>query len=320
MSPRVSVVLPIYNYARYLDQRIQSLLAQDFSDFEIIAVDDGSTDGSLAVVEKYARDPRIRTVRHDTNGGLPYLRWNEGAALAKGEYLLFAGADDYCVATLLRRLVALMDAHPKMGIAHARSWMIDPDGNRMALLPRGARYASDFIADAADEAAYLFRVNTVPNASAVLLRRSVFEACGAFDTSMRLCADWMLWARMLTMSEVGYIATALNSFRTHRRTLRALEGPKWLIPEQYEVMGFMTQAFNLPADVREPAFDRIAREFLPRLRQVRTAEQLSHEWRTWRVGRAVDPAFSRRMSRLLIERLTRGLRPRARAGSAATPE
>jgi glycosyltransferase involved in cell wall biosynthesis len=99
--PKISIVLPNYNYARYLDERIQSLLNQTYQDFELIIVDDASTDNSLETIDKYIADPRVKTIFYPNNSGSVYQRWNDGAEIATGEYLIFAGADDSCHPTSL---------------------------------------------------------------------------------------------------------------------------------------------------------------------------------------------------------------------------
>ena len=90
MIPKISIVLPNYNYARYLDERIQSLLNQTYTDFELIILDDASQDNSIEVIEKYTADPRVKTKYFSENSGLTYKRWNDGADIAQGEYLLIA--------------------------------------------------------------------------------------------------------------------------------------------------------------------------------------------------------------------------------------
>src|SRR5947208_3535108 len=99
-APKVSVVVPSYNYARYMDERLQSLLNQTFTDFEVIVTDDASTDNSREVILRHASDPRVRPVFFRKNSGSVYQRWNDGADLARGEYIIFAGADDSCHPTL----------------------------------------------------------------------------------------------------------------------------------------------------------------------------------------------------------------------------
>src|ERR1044071_7275803 len=94
--PKVSVIVPSYNYAPFLELRIESLLSQTFRDQEIIVVDDGSTDGSQELIRRYEAASAVRAVYYQVNSGKTYQRWNDGASRATGQYLLFAGADDYC--------------------------------------------------------------------------------------------------------------------------------------------------------------------------------------------------------------------------------
>jgi glycosyltransferase involved in cell wall biosynthesis len=224
--PKVSIVLPNYNYARYLDERIQSLLNQTYSDFELIILDDASTDNSVEVIEKYTDDPRVKTKFYSENSGLPYKRWNDGADLAEGEYLLIAGADDSCHPTLLEKLVEQLDAYPFVGLAFSQSWGIDGEGNRTHSWKQHTdeldvnRWAKDFVDKGINELEYLVNKNTLPNASAVLLRRKNFVDAGKFDVSLRLTADWMLWAKMLMISDIAFVAEPLNYFRSHSNTVR----------------------------------------------------------------------------------------------------
>ena len=100
--PKVSVIVPVYNVEAYLRQCLDSFLNQTLSDIEIICVDDGSTDGSAAILAEYARDSRIKVVRQEhANAGLAR---NTGMALAAGEWLFFADADDFAGAEMLARL------------------------------------------------------------------------------------------------------------------------------------------------------------------------------------------------------------------------
>lgn len=312
-APRVSIVLPIYNYEHYLHERMRSLLAQTFTDFELIAVDDGSTDGSRAVVERYRSDPRLRTIWFDTNGGHPYLRWNDGAAEARGEYVLFAGADDSCEPTLLETLVATLDAHPEVGLAHTRCLVIDAEGRPTGLLPRQERWDHDFIADADTEAPHLFIRNTIPNASAALMRRSVFEACGRFDIGLRLCADHLLYARMLRQASVAYHAAPLNHFRTHPRTLRSTESAGYLLLETYQTLAYMRGAFAIDPEVMAASFRRGAREWIRLLLRARSVRALRTAWAVRAAARAVDPSFDPRVARLARHDAARRLFARGEA-------
>lgn len=117
-APKVSVVIPVYNRERYIGQAIDSILGQSFRDFELIVVDDGSSDGTPAVVERCG-DPRIRLVRHETNQGIPQTR-NRGLREARGEYVAWLDSDDVALPQRLRVQVDVLDRSP--GIALLGSW------------------------------------------------------------------------------------------------------------------------------------------------------------------------------------------------------
>ena len=101
------------NHARFLPKRVDSILGQTFQDFELILLDDCSTDDSRSILSKYADDPRVRIELNEVNSGSPFKQWNEGVRLAHGGYVWIAESDDYADEKLLERLVAVLDAGPK---------------------------------------------------------------------------------------------------------------------------------------------------------------------------------------------------------------
>ena len=127
-SPLISVVLPVRNAARYVAQSIESILGQTLGDFELLILDDGSTDGSLKVLRSYAkRDPRIRLTSRANRGLVPSL--NELVDQARGEYLARMDADDIALAERFERQVAYLRAHPECVLVGSRVRWVDPDGD-----------------------------------------------------------------------------------------------------------------------------------------------------------------------------------------------
>jgi len=127
--PKVSVIIPNYNHDRFLTKRIQTILDQTFQDFEIIYLDDASTDESDAAIAPFL--PRLtHVIKNETNSGSPFKQWNKGARLAKGEYLWIAESDDYADKHFLERLVDILDRHPNVGLAYCQSWGVD-EGDRI---------------------------------------------------------------------------------------------------------------------------------------------------------------------------------------------
>src|SRR5690348_715522 len=229
--PKVSVIVPNYNHARFLRQRMDSILTQTFQDFELILLDDASTDDSRSILSSYAADPRVRLDFNETNSGTPFKQWNKGVSLAHGKYVWIAESDDYADPRLLERLVSSLEAEPRTAYAYCRSWRVSKDDELDGYADyylfylqefNSQRWTSDYRADGVDECRnYFFRANLVPNASAVLFRRAVFEQVGGADESLSLCGDWKLWAALALTGEVAYLAEPLNYFRFHDATMRS---------------------------------------------------------------------------------------------------
>ena len=221
--PKVSVIIPNYNHGRYLAQRLESVFAQTFQDFEALFLDDCSTDDSLSVVKNFADDARIRIIVNEQNSGSPFKQWNKGLEQANGEYIWIAESDDYADPEFLAVLTAVMDIHPDVGLAYSQSLFAnsDPGDNQAtgldhwyASFPDSNRWHSNFLNDGANElAGYLAFKNTIPNASAVLIRKSVLREGLRAPEDMRLAGDWMFWAKVLAKSNVYFVAKPLNFFR-----------------------------------------------------------------------------------------------------------
>src|SRR5579864_3114331 len=113
-NPKVSVVVLNFNHARFLRKRIDSILGQTFQDFELILLDDRSTDDSRSILSKYADDARVRIEFNEVNSGSTFKQWNKGVRLAHGEYIWMAESDDYADDKLLDRLVAVLDDQPEV--------------------------------------------------------------------------------------------------------------------------------------------------------------------------------------------------------------
>jgi len=296
--PKVSIVLPNYNYARYLDERIQSLLNQTYTDFELIILDDASTDNSIEVIEKCTADPRVKTKFYTENSGLPYKRWNDGADLAQGEYLLIAGADDSCHPTLLEKLVEKLESHPSVGLAFSQSWGIDGEGNRTHSWKQHTdaldinRWEINFVDKGTNELEYLVIRNTIPNASAVLMRRKVFVDAGKFDVCLRLTSDWMLWAKMLITSDISFVAEPLNYFRTHSNTVRSNSERTGLhIEESYQVQHYIIRELQLQLQQAsiEQALEEMAENWVRTLMEGHGNISKDQNRKIYKIASSIDP-------------------------------
>ena len=231
-QPKVSVVVPNYNHALFLRQRIDSVLRQTYREFEIILLDDCSTDDSRSLLSAYAHDPRVRIEFNDTNSGSGFRQWNKGVRLAHGEYVWIAESDDYADERLLEKLVARLDTEARAVFAYCRSQRVATDGRHEGFVDPWPfidsrhsqhRWTADYCADGQMECReYMARCNTVPNASAVVFRKAAYQRVGGADEDLCLCGDWKLWAGMASTGKVMYIAEPLNYYRFHSASIRSI--------------------------------------------------------------------------------------------------
>jgi hypothetical protein len=256
-APKVSVIVPNYNHARFLRQRIDTILAQTFQDFELIFLDDCSTDDSRSILSSYASDPRVRLLFNEHNSGNTFMQWNKGVGLARGEYIWIAESDDYADPNLLERLLPLLEDE-KTAFAYCRSRRVTQDGQLDGfgddyLLPVSQdRWSTSYRANGPQECRNYFAcANIVPNASSVLFRKAFYQHVGGADESFNLCGDWKLWAAMALAGDIAYLAEPLNYFRTHKNTVRSrtLES-NGQVAEALRVIGWVFRNADPPADVR----------------------------------------------------------------------
>jgi glycosyltransferase involved in cell wall biosynthesis len=218
------VILPNFNYARYLKERVHSILNQSMADLELIYIDDASTDASNRVMEPFAADPRVRMVLHTQNSGRVYQRWHEAALLATGDWLWFAGADDTAHPRFLETLLESGHSHPNAALLHCNIAWIDADSrlSRIHTFVRDdlARHLSrDYVAPGHEEVARMIHGPYLSTASALLLRRDAYLANGGWDNRLWKNADWDLYNTILRDHDVVYTARHLASYRLHARTV-----------------------------------------------------------------------------------------------------
>jgi GT2 family glycosyltransferase/SAM-dependent methyltransferase len=258
---KVSIIIPNYNHARYLRQRIDSVLGQTYQDFEVILLDDCSTDESRSIVSEYANDPRVRLEFNEENSGSSFKQWNKGVRLARGEYVWIAESDDYADTRFLERLVVVLEGEPENSFVYCRSWRVAADGRASGFADPELstsvrqRWTADYSADGRTECrTYMIYCNTVPNASAVLFRKTTYERVGGADESLRLCGDWKLWASMAMRGRIAYVAEPLNYYRSHDESVsNRSKGTGVWTTEGYEIGQWIRLQFEIPAEYWVPA-------------------------------------------------------------------
>lgn len=255
--PKVSVIIPNYNHAQFLEQRIESVLNQTFQDFEVIFLDDASTDNSREVFSKYANHPKISSaIFNETNSGSTFKQWNKGFSLATGEYIWIAESDDYAEATILEKLVQKLDSHPAVGLAYSQSWQVDKNGSVLSTMSNWtddldiSKWKNDYIASGVDECAnYLVLKNTIPNASAVIFRHCFITELNSDIENFKLAGDWLFWIKILLKSDVAFIADPLNYFRCHENTVRSLTRSKVDLFEGVKILEYLSKSVKIPEKI-----------------------------------------------------------------------
>lgn len=203
-APRVSIVLPVHNGAAYLDAAVQSVRQQSFADFELICVDDGSTDATPAILARHAAaDRRVRIITNRPNKGLPGAL-NTGFAAARGSLHGWTSDDNIARPRLLERLVAALDADPGASVAHANYSVIDGDGNVIGLQKVGP--VRDILLGNNVGAAFLYRAE-------------VTHALGGYDETLFGVEDYDFWLRAARRFRFVTLDEDLYLYRRHEGSL-----------------------------------------------------------------------------------------------------
>jgi glycosyltransferase involved in cell wall biosynthesis len=273
------VVLPVRDGERYLRDAVDSVLAQTLSNLEVIVVDDGSTDGTLLLLEGVP-DARLRVLRRPREGLVAAL--DAGIAEAQAEYVARMDADDVAEPERLQRQVEVLERRPRVGMVATWTMLIDEDGRelRREVLP----------SEHADLARRLLLRNPFQHGS-VLLRRAALEAAGGYRADYGANEDYDLWRRLARSWELACVPEALYRYRVHpgavTRTDPEREGQRELLRDElwreYDARSYEVGSTVARARAAEPGVRRgleadqrtLAREALRRGRPGLAAKALT---------------------------------------------
>jgi glycosyltransferase involved in cell wall biosynthesis len=245
--PKVSVLMPSYNYARYLPAAIHSVLSQSYSDLELIITDDCSTDESRAIVEEWRKlDSRVVPVLHDINRGLARAR-NSGLAVSTGDFVALCDADDVWLPDKLKAQMECFWTHPELGLVHCDSAIIDGEGK-----PTGEKFSSLMNQEGQATSGNLFEVLCERNflcVPTVILRREAIEYAGGFEESLRSLEDWVCWAKVSRKYLFHYIEDALVQYRIHGAGLS--NNLKGMASNRVKAVRYLLESFSdIPSQTR----------------------------------------------------------------------
>lgn len=265
--PLVSVIVPVFNMDRYVAETLDSVLTQTFRDFEVIVVDDGSTDATPEILKGYGS--RIRVIRR-TNGGCP-AALNTGLREAQGMWIAWVSADDLWEPTKLERQIEVIDRKPGVGMVYTDYVYIDKDG---MVLSR-----EHFPCPPTRRKTILRLIRRCfVNGSSTLIRRDVFDAIGPYDEFEPLIFDWDIDLRIALAFDLAHVPEPLVRYRIHpgqnsarqdivelaarRVASRALRRMGWLLGTWATVLVTTKQIRNFPAFIRQSVAGRSIRRQL----------------------------------------------------------
>jgi glycosyltransferase involved in cell wall biosynthesis len=211
--PKVSVCIPTYNTAKYVGQAIESVLQQDYQDYELIVCDNASTDETPGLVRRYD-DPRLQYVRFDEFVGQA-ANWNRCVELARGKYVVLLHSDDMLRPAFLRRAAGMLDRHPQIGLLHCVVQHVSQDGSHLHLQKL---YEADVIDAEEKLLRKLLLEGCVVNPAGVMVQRKVYEAVGKFTEQIVWGVDWHMWTRIALRYPVAYLSEPLALYRQHQQS------------------------------------------------------------------------------------------------------
>lgn len=206
-NPKVTVLMPVYNAERHLRDAIDSILAQSFTDFELLIINDGSTDGSVEIIESFS-DPRIRLVHNDRNLGL-VLTLNKGIDLARGNYVARMDSDDISLPNRLEQQVALLDADSSLSVVAVKVALIDELGREI-----GSWSSDKYGTETHEICRHLPLVCCIAHPS-IMARKNVLSSY-RYDPAWKNIEDYNLWLRLCADGHlIGKIDKPLLKLRIH---------------------------------------------------------------------------------------------------------
>jgi len=225
----VSVIIPSYNHAQYLAERIDSILNQTYTDFEIILLDDLSPDNTAEILEKYKTHPKVsHCIINEKNSGSTFFQWNKGMDLAKGDLIWIAESDDVADLHFLEKLVPQFDKNKNLVLAYAQSYKINSTGNitgtwkEQTDLIDPKTFENSFSINGLEYIdKYLMTQNTIPNASGVIFKKQSYIDVGRANPSLRFIGDWDIWFKIVSQGDIFYCSECLNYFRYHSTSVIA---------------------------------------------------------------------------------------------------
>ncbi len=226
---KFSVIVPNYNHAAFLKQRIDTILQQTYPLYELILLDDCSTDGSKEIIESYRQHPSVSHIIYNTkNSGSPFHQWKKGIEMAGGDWIWIAESDDMADLSFLSQLSNVIGKYPSAGVCYCDSYTINADGTnslqrfsqRKNDLFSTNKWSADYYRGGTDEINESLKFDcTINNASSVVFKKVLAkDALKDLDTYMYY-GDWYFFLQLNFAGDTCYCHQPLNYYRKHENSL-----------------------------------------------------------------------------------------------------
>lgn len=226
---RISIIVPNYNHRKFLPERLDSIFNQTFQDFELILLDDCSTDGSWEYLKQFENHPKVsHCIKNESNSGSPFKQWKKGLDLAKYEWIWIAESDDYCELNFLEKLV--FEFEPSTYLTFSLSYIIDEDNTILRKylnwdetdFENFGILSNDFFFEGKLflKEFEIFR-NVIPNASAVVFRKPKEFPIEVLE--FKYSGDWYFWIYLLNQGKVRFTTDTHNFSRYHVKTTTSIK-------------------------------------------------------------------------------------------------
>ena len=270
---KISIIIPNYNHAKFLKKRIDSILNQKFTDFEVIILDDCSTDDSRDIINSY-KDERISLkLFNDKNSGSPFKQWKKGIEAAKYDYIWIAESDDWADLNFLYEAENILKTHQNISLYYSNSQLVAEDETFFENSIK--KYTEDLdeklwnnnhLYNGKDYVKkYLFYKNFILNASSVIFKKS--NAIKSIDEiiNFKTSGDWLFWALILTEGEVYFNENKLNFFRHSLQSTRnynTLEKKQLRIVEKINVQEKIISLYNFSSSFIKKTRKNLIKEWI----------------------------------------------------------
>lgn len=254
---KISVIVPNYNYAKFMYQRIYSILRQNYKLYELIILDDCSKDNSKEVIDDICNNLKdyinIKSVYNTTNSGSAFKQWKKGMKLATGDYVWIAEADDYCEAKLLRTLVKPIKKDKNIMISYSDTAFIDTFGNIILKsikpeidMQKSGHWDKSYINNGLDEIKNYSYLNcTIANVSSAIIKNGNYEEYLTMSGEYKQAGDWLFYVNLISNGDIAYSNKILNYYRVHGNNVSSTMNHQKHIDEINKIHKYYVETFDL---------------------------------------------------------------------------